>query len=73
MKQWQEDDFEIIKVELEKLSLEQLKILAQKTGIIFEGDPKMEEVDEDDIILVLEETDPNELKLELNKLINIDK
>lgn len=68
MEKWQEEDFEILKIELEKLSLEKLIILAKNTGIVFTGDSKMENVTKEDIILVLDETDPTELKRVLHEL-----
>lgn len=50
------------------MSLDQLKTLANKTGIAFTDDPGMKKATKDDIILILDETDQDELMQELKKL-----
>lgn len=61
MNEWTDTEYEKILPVLEKLSLEDLKKIAKKTGIEFTEDKEMANITKEEILLVLDETDKDEL------------
>jgi len=65
MNQWKSKDWEEFLPKLKKLNRDQLATLAQKTEVIFD---EPETVSKEEFLLALDETDPEELKKEYEKI-----
>lgn len=66
--QWMNEEWERMKEKLNILSLDELRALATKTGIVFtEGGENIQ--DKEEIILTLDEADKDELEKEYEKIL----
>lgn len=66
-----DEEFDLVKGKLQKLTVEQLLALAKKLGIVFSDDAFADKKDlsaKEQIILTLDEADPTELNRALSDL-----